>query len=318
MIERSFWHPVMALDALAAAPVAAQLLGEAVVLWRDGDGVVHAWHDQCPHRGARLSLGRVVAGRLACGYHGWQFATDGRCVEVPAQPNWVPPPTHCARRFGCVESSGLIWVQLEPDAAAPQPGWGWVADASLQHSLAGPYVLAASAPRVVENFLDMTHFGFIHDGWLGSESHTELAAYQVVESDLGLTVPSSSVWQPQAFASGEGGQVSYAYEVRSPYGATLTKLGGAQVHHIALAICPQSSDVSTVWFRMANTDMGLAESQIVAFQDEIFRQDRVIIESQTPKLLPLTTGELHGPLDRVSAAYRRYLSRLGVKTGVTA
>ncbi|MGH8565884.1 MAG: Rieske 2Fe-2S domain-containing protein [Gammaproteobacteria bacterium] len=29
--------------------------------------------DRCCHRGARLSLGTVTDGHLACGYHGWRY-----------------------------------------------------------------------------------------------------------------------------------------------------------------------------------------------------------------------------------------------------
>jgi len=58
---------------LADQPHAVTLLGEDVVLWRDGSGAVRAMKDQCPHRGAKLSMGRVENGRLECGYHGWQF-----------------------------------------------------------------------------------------------------------------------------------------------------------------------------------------------------------------------------------------------------
>jgi len=38
----------------------------------------------------------------------------------------------------------------------------------------GPYDVATSAPRIVENFLDMSHFSFVHDGWLGDSAHTEI------------------------------------------------------------------------------------------------------------------------------------------------
>ena len=34
-----------------------EILGEKVVLYRDGKGVVHCLHDVCPHRGAPLHLG---------------------------------------------------------------------------------------------------------------------------------------------------------------------------------------------------------------------------------------------------------------------
>ena len=79
MIEHTLWHPVLAADALPAGePRAARLLGDDLVLWRDANGAPQAWADRCPHRGTRLSLGRVVQGadgaRLECPYHGWQLS----------------------------------------------------------------------------------------------------------------------------------------------------------------------------------------------------------------------------------------------------
>ena len=64
MIERTLWHPVADGASVRSAPLPARLLGEDLVLWRDAAGTVHAWPDRCPHRGARLSLGRVEGDRL--------------------------------------------------------------------------------------------------------------------------------------------------------------------------------------------------------------------------------------------------------------
>ena len=64
MIEETLWHPVVLSEAVTDTPVAVRLLGHDLVLWRDGAHQVHAWADRCPHRGAKLSLGRVVGDQL--------------------------------------------------------------------------------------------------------------------------------------------------------------------------------------------------------------------------------------------------------------
>jgi vanillate O-demethylase monooxygenase subunit len=43
---------------------------------RQGQAV--ALEDWCPHRGAPLSLGTVVEGKLVCGYHGLEMGCDGK------------------------------------------------------------------------------------------------------------------------------------------------------------------------------------------------------------------------------------------------
>jgi phenylpropionate dioxygenase-like ring-hydroxylating dioxygenase large terminal subunit len=59
MIEKTIWHPVVLADEVTSEPVAAQLLEHDLVLWRDASGAVHAWMDQCPHRGAQPVAGRA-------------------------------------------------------------------------------------------------------------------------------------------------------------------------------------------------------------------------------------------------------------------
>ena len=72
--------------------LACGCLGEDLVLWRDRDGHPHALADHCPHRWARLSLGRVLGGDLQCAYHGLRFDGRGQCVLVPWEPDGGPPP----------------------------------------------------------------------------------------------------------------------------------------------------------------------------------------------------------------------------------
>ena len=56
---------------------------ESVVMVRQADGSIRAFFNACPHRGNRIVLGDVgSAPRLTCGYHGWQFSTDGTLVHV--------------------------------------------------------------------------------------------------------------------------------------------------------------------------------------------------------------------------------------------
>src|SRR3989344_564922 len=82
MVESALWHPVALAGDVANTPLAVQLLDQPLVLWRDGLGGVQALADRCPHRGARLSLGRVtVQGRLEGPYHGWQCSRDVPAID---------------------------------------------------------------------------------------------------------------------------------------------------------------------------------------------------------------------------------------------
>ncbi len=334
MIEETQWHPVALAEAVAGEPLSATLMDRPLVLWRDLAGVAHAWADQCPHRGSKLSLGKIIDGKLECGYHGWQFESSGQCVLVPALPAFKPPVSHCARVYAAREAHGLVWVRLhgagESANAAPElPLFAAESDPQLRKLNCGPYDVTTSAPRIVENFLDMAHFGFVHEGLLGMRANTAIDHYDVKATPQGLLATRCRAWQPQSnLHSTAPAQVEYTYEVIAPYTAVLTKVpdatsvapgvgGGAYRESIALFICPISPEASRVWFRLAVADFASGDDKLRAFQHTIFMQDKPVLESQSPKRLPLDLrAELHTAADKASSAYRRHLKQLGITFGV--
>ena len=62
--------------------VMALHIGDAPVLvLRDNDGTVRAFHNLCRHRGAQLIAdGKGQVGNLVCRYHTWTYALDGRLL----------------------------------------------------------------------------------------------------------------------------------------------------------------------------------------------------------------------------------------------
>lgn len=329
MIENILWHPVLAANELQQQPVASTLLGAEIVLWRDASGIAHAWADRCPHRGAKFSLGRVVENRLECGYHGWQFSSLGLCVHVPALPDFKPPPGHCAKVFELQEAYGLLWVRLEKSESVI-PAFEAEADARLRKVNCGPYLVQTSAPRLVENFLDMSHFGFVHEGWLGDRAHVAMLDYDLQKTAAGILATNCQAWQPKSnLHSTTGSMVSYTYEVNAPYTCILTKAPDSATlgehitnkenfrESIALFVCPITPETSRVWIRMAMTDFESPDSALQSFQNTIFGQDQPVLESQSPKRLPLDLrAELHTVADKASSAYRRYLQERGITFGV--
>ena len=339
MIEETHWHPVALSEDVVQHPLAATLLEQDVVLWHDIEGTVHAWADQCPHRGARLSMGQVVDGRLECTYHGWQFAPGGRCVQVPALPTFAPPESHCARTYLVREKYGLVWVQIARTASTVEeagiglPVFPAEDDANLRKLNCGPYDVATSAPRIVENFLDMAHFGFVHEGSLGIRTAAAIDDYNVEATAHGLRATQCRAWQPQSSLNATApAQVEYTYEVTAPFSAMLTKLpdlasaagvgldpvpGPGRSEAIALFICPLTPETSRVWFRLAMANFASADEKLRDFQHAIFMQDKPVLESQNPKRLPLDMrAELHTRADKASSAYRRHLKQLGITFGV--
>ena len=216
---RACWHPVAeSRDILPGIPVAVDLLGEALVLWRDSVGSAHAFLDLCIHRGTALSLGTIEGDEIVCPYHGWRYGSDGACTRIPqlADPTRVPAKAR-ATTFLCIERYGFIWVALD------EPRWALPEVPELENDtwatvLCGPYTWACDASRQVENFTDFGHFPFVHPGLLGDPERPVVPAHQVQTDGHILRY---DIVRPEAPANDDfpvfGNEVVVAPERRSSY-----------------------------------------------------------------------------------------------------
>ena len=286
---------------------------------------MEAWLDRCPHRGAKLSLGRIRDGRVTCPYHGLEFEAGGRCVRVPAHPGKPIPDRARATCFMATERYGLVWVSLGESAGdvPPVPEFD---DDTYRACFAGRYEIGTSGYRAIENFLDIAHFPFVHPGLLGEESHPEVADYDAKITHDGLVVDNVRFWQPKPTNSldFDGVDVGYRYHVPRPLTARLTKdIGLRNAHGVAmretivLTFAPIDEESGIGWLLLAsNYDEQYSQKEIQEFSDLVIGQDLRIIESQRPRRLPLRDDEeFNLPADRTSVYYRRWLRSLGVTYG---
>ncbi|MCL6511831.1 MAG: aromatic ring-hydroxylating dioxygenase subunit alpha [Anaerolineae bacterium] len=309
------WHPVASWRQLEDTPVlGTRLLGEDIVVWRCGAQAL-VWQDLCIHRGTRLSLGKTDGEALTCPYHGWRYGPDGRCVHIPAHPDQTPPEKARAKTYLAQVKYGLVWASL----GQPQhdvPAFAEWDDPSYRKVLCGPYRVKASGPRIIENFLDVGHFPFVHEGILGDQAHPEIMDYQAEITPQGVVAQGVRVYQPDPYGTGAGDYVTYVYRALRPLTAYLLKQS-AQSLAIQLIVTPHDLVDSTAWMWMAmNYGWDAPIEAFVAFQDRIFSQDAPIVQSQRPELLPLDLqAELHLKSDRTAIAYRKWLNQLGLTIG---
>lgn len=313
------WHPVCrSTDVAEGGRLAARLLGEDLVLWRQA-GQIMAWQDLCLHRGARLSMGRVGPRGLACPYHGWVYNQTGRCVHIPAHPEQMPPAKAQARTYYAQERYGLVWVCLGAPShdLPPFPEEGM---AGYRTILSGPFgPVQAGAPRIIENFLDVAHFPFVHGGSLGDIGRPEIADYTVETGADGIVARDVTVYQPDPYGTGVGDTVTYTYHVWRPFTAYLCKATPKGAHlAILFPLTPHDETHTSAWFYMAmSTNETLSDAEVDQFHSTILAQDVPIVEGQRPELLPLDLqAELHLRSDRTAIAYRRWLAQLGLTFGV--
>ena len=316
-------------EVAAGQLVARRILARDLVLWRSKDGELHCWLDLCVHRGAKLSLGLIQehSGRdcLVCPYHGWRYAASGLCVAIPAHPGLTPPTKARAQTFEVRERYGVIWVCFGV-SGGDLPEFPIAEDVNFRVLLAGPYRFRALGPRLIENLLDVAHLGIVHAGLLGDPKQSEIEDYEVSAGLPGArTGPAAKeirVWQPDPDGTGAGAHVSYHYEVQGPLTASFVKLGGEvngeKRFGILAQVAPVDEEFSEMRLVMAmNYGYEIPAEELIAFQDRVTEQDRAIVESQRPELLPLDLqAELHLRSDRMAIAYRKWLREIGFTYGV--
>jgi vanillate O-demethylase monooxygenase subunit len=152
MSELDHWHPVLKSGELRGRPVGVRVAGRELVVFRAGRGI-GALADRCPHRGGRLSLGKVDDGTVVCPYHAWRWGPDGTGTS-PGNPRLRP----CTERFDAVERLGAIWVKRAgAPAAFPRVDTeGWFEIGRLRH------VAPAPLEVTLDNFTEIEHTGPVH------------------------------------------------------------------------------------------------------------------------------------------------------------
>ncbi len=317
---RRAWHAVATTEEVGATAHQVWLLGEPWALVRLGT-VLTAFEDRCPHRLAPLSIATVRGDELQCAYHGWRFGVDGACTAIPAlgPTGRIPPRARATQAWGVRERYGLIW--LAPDEpVCPLPEFvEWEAEGFdlIRTSIVSTPV---SAGQLVDNFLDASHFPFVHAGTFGDDK-ASLVVDDGVERDGWFVRTSFSTWyrnfddplvatgdhdavQPQDLLKQGGASMTVYLRLFFPVtGATLAILFSCQ---------PETADRSRVYKLVARDDLagdpaGLA--QTLEDEDRILAEDLAVLERYDAMELHLDlTREVHTKADRLSVAWRRLLA----------
>ena len=319
---RSAWHPVVFSLALNTEPVAATLLDTPLVIWRDSNGTPHASSDMCVHRGTALSGGCVKGDNIMCPYHGWQFDSSGACVHIPQleDPSLVPPKAKVPV-YQCAERNGMVWVAL----ATPRfeiPLIDEIEDANWKWVNCGPYEWNAGSSRQLENFTDFGHFPWVHPGLLGDPDRPvvpdcdvsttgHVVHYNIVRPEA----PNSDDFPIFANTNTTTPMRTSRYEIHAPF-TLLLRLGWGGVEGMIyfFASQPVDHDHSRGFLTIGrNYNFDQPDQVIRDFEDVIFNQDKVIVESQRPKSVPFDiTSELHMKFDGVALAYRKMMTANGL------
>ena len=246
-INPNYWYAVGWASQLKPGDVMPVVIWQqAIAIYRDTNGQLHALEDACPHKGVALHKGKVQGCNLACAYHGWEFNGEGNCVSIPYLSQEQKLPRAQARSYPVQEKYNLIWIfPGDPTEAATsvpleisefdQPEWFMV-----------PVTAHIKAHFSIcnENGMDIFH-GFLHEklqGWFDPvlinlrETESAVCVKYLVSykgrmakflglserADQVTTLPVSTEYRyPNFFTSLEG--ISTLYLLRLPVGPTETR-----------------------------------------------------------------------------------------------
>ena len=256
---------------------------------------------------------------LSCAYHGWAFADGGECVAVPSSgPGSAVPKTAHLRCVSVQERYGLIWLCLgEP--VAPIPAMAWEDDDTFRRINSGVEVWRASATRMVNNFLDISHFPWVHTGTFGAGQATEVPRIDLSQLDddffgYGYEVDAANPDEATLISGSDEDVVhrwmSTGYALPLLVRSTIRYADGLE--HILL-LCSTPIDDVTSYFTFVvwrNDDFTVDGQEVITFDRAIGAEDKAMLE-RVPGPLPLgQTDMVSVQSDKPSVEWRRRLVEL--------
>jgi phenylpropionate dioxygenase-like ring-hydroxylating dioxygenase large terminal subunit len=194
---RRYWHPVGLGGDAGVTPRPVKILGEELILFRDGKGRPGLVYPRCCHRGTTLYYGKVEERGIRCCYHGWLFDVEGQCLEMPAEPH--PAGAQCQRVrqpwYPTQDRYGLVFAYLGPPDKKPvlprykclevmTPDEFVEADDSSIGS-GGIVIAPCNWLQHFENVVDPYHVPILHGSFSGAQFVEQMAAFPKVKFEYG-------------------------------------------------------------------------------------------------------------------------------------
>ncbi|MAT06928.1 MAG: hypothetical protein CL424_17995 [Acidimicrobiaceae bacterium] len=322
---RDYWYPVAYSQDVTDKPTQVRLFDQGVVIWRDGDGVIRAALDYCPHRGARLSQGWMHDGCVVCPYHGWEYGSDGRCVRIPQLPNQsAMPPKAKLATYRTEDRYGLIWVTLSDAPREDIPLLSELEDPdyTLIHELMETWSVCAM--RTVDNALDVSHLSFVHRNSVGDASRPEMSEYQVERDGNRISFSISYTAQVTEEMKRNTGltvdtttRTTHAELVQPLVFRGVLEYENGLKHVLYKTATPIDDDHTLFCQFIARNDAPDEDKQqlMTSIDRTIQNEDRTLLEGLPADFPVEITTEVHTKADRMTLEYRKVIAELAREGG---
>lgn len=180
---KNCWYVAARSSELSRTPIARNLLGHSVVLFRKENGEAVALQNRCAHRSFPLVNGKLNGDILTCGYHGLQYDTEGSCVAIPMQQR--KPSGISIKAYQTKEYGGFVWIwggtkdQADKQAFPHMP---WLNDEAWQVEV-GFLEIESNYVHLHENLLDLSHLSFLHEASFGTPEYARAPVETEIDGD---------------------------------------------------------------------------------------------------------------------------------------
>ncbi|MBE9181923.1 aromatic ring-hydroxylating dioxygenase subunit alpha [Oculatella sp. LEGE 06141] len=318
---KNFWYACEFSAAVTAKPKQVVMLNQRFVLYRNSQGEAIALKDQCPHRGAALSLGWLEGDCIRCPYHGWKFQANGQCIDIPANAPETPIPLKARiETYPVQEKYGFVWLfygDLPEAERHPLPTFPDYLFSTL-HPVSQEVMEPVNYARLMEVNIDFAHIIAIHRKSFGQRVALDKTIRYAVEEDPWSAAASftydSLKSSRSVLNSLMGGRPQFTTRL-SFYlpNVTLAEItvGGNGKFAIKLGILVAYlpiDDTTTctkrVYFRNFLTSPWL-DGWAKKLDYALGHEDTVIVETLAPQPMPRISEELHIAADALALTYRK-------------
>ena len=180
---RRSWHPVAFSEELKDVPIAIRILGEDLVVFRDGTGRVGLLQPHCAHRGSSLEFGLVSERGIRCCYHGWLFDVDGKILETPGEPAHSTLKNRlCQGAYPTHECKAVVFAYMgPPDKKPPFPQLDTFNLPGYRCLPGRWHLISCNWLQVKDNSMDPVHSQFLHTIVSGAQFTEEFAILPEIE-----------------------------------------------------------------------------------------------------------------------------------------
>ena len=316
---KNYWYAVALSDDVDLNPIAVKLLDEEFVIWRESDGGLIAAESKCPHRQAPLSHGSIEKGCLVCPYHGWTFGESGKCIDIPSSSDGVPVPARAHLEiFEVIEKYGLIWRCIGKPVN-PLFDLKEEHDPSFRRINTEVQKWEVAATRMVDNFLDITHFPYVHSGTFGAGQETKVPniTLEYLDDDFfGYRYDVLAANPEEAKTTSGSDEETVERSMTSGFNlpltvrSTITYRSGLE--HVILLLSTPIDETSSyftfvIW---RNDDFSVPAEEVISFDRAIGEEDRVMLEKLKGAMPLGKTALVNVQSDKATVEWRRQLLEL--------